>query len=93
MLSRKEAILSAWIDWNRSQGRSIEECGEPSEEFSAGWSAACADLLIPASDEIAFLHRLWMWSNPESAGIARSLDLLKKIEYVTGYISDSPFST
>lgn len=96
MLSRKEAILLSWIEWNKSQGRSVNECGEPTEEFVAGWGAACAELLVPVADEIAFLHR-WLMRNQDlnskSYGIDRSLDLLKKIEHVTGYVSSSPFSS
>lgn len=48
-------------------------------------------LLNQAADELAWLHREYMYRSPLSEGVPRITRLLQKIEANTGHATESPY--
>lgn len=53
--------------------------------------ATYRELLNEAADELAWLHRSYLYKSTLSEGVPRIVRLLQKIERCTGHVTESPY--
>lgn len=66
-------------------------CPDTQDHMEKPTSAGIEELLKEATDELAWLHRMYMLKSPDSEGVPRIIRLLQRIEANTGHVTAGPY--